>query len=231
MDGSENIIEVREIDNLKLGVRELDRLFPYGVPRISNILFSGPLNSNKLILCLKLLINHAKMGEKGLFLSFHTSEEKILNLLKEVEPNILNFLNSGTIKTKRLNPFEIGEEFARENKQDMRVSQFLERLKFVHEFAPSIVVVDSLTALQLGFPNNKLAFRDFIDNLFHYFEMLGLLSFIIRDEEDTTEQFYEDIISDCIIHLSNNKLRVLKNFPQLEHIGIISKIKSKLGLF
>jgi KaiC/GvpD/RAD55 family RecA-like ATPase len=209
-----NVVEIREIESTPLGIGKLDSIFSGKVPRICNIVFSGPIGSDSLHTSLQIMLNKAKDGEPSLYISFHNSEEKILNFLKTMDSNILNFLNRGTIMVKRLNPFEMANIYCKSPNEQDRIKKFLDQFKFVEEFKPGTVVVDSLSSLQLAFPNDKLVYRDYLDNLFHYFENLGIMAIFIREFalQEAAEEFYEDIIADSVLYFDKGSIKPIKRF-------------------
>ncbi len=166
----EDTVEIREIVTTTLGYPELDNLMKNGVPRICNILFVGMMSTGKTSTGLKLLLNTAKKGEKALYISFQDSEEKIINVMKNLDSKILEYVNSGNIQVNKLDPFEISKDCMVENGEGHEHIEAEKKLDFVEIFKPKVIVVDSLSALELSFSDNKMCYRKYVDEMFKYFE-------------------------------------------------------------
>ena len=235
----EEVVEIREIESISLGLKEVDKHFPRGVPRICNMVFVGTMSTGKTLTALKLILEKARQGEKALYISFHDSEEKIINIMKTLDEKILDYVNSGNIMIKKLNPFEIVNEFttADNAKKFGKCCRFLE---FTELFGPQLVVVDSLSSLELSFGENKIDYRHYIDRMFKYFEKLGLLAIFIKElkrDEDVNKEFFENLLADTILYFYRVKgskkslSKVLKEYPLPDSVNIDKTKKEKKGFF
>ncbi len=234
----EDLVELREIELMSLGLKEIDNLFPKGIPKICNMMFMGTMSTGKTLTALNLILERAKLGEKALYISFHDSEEKIINVMKSLDPKILDYVNSGNIMIKKLNPFQIVDDFTKKaNKNFEKCCKYLE---FVQVFGPQLVVVDSLSALELTFGQNKIDYRHYVDRMYKYFERLGLLGVFIQElksDSEINKEFFENLLSDIIIYFSRNEnskksdLKVIKEYPIPESAKKANPKKQKRGLF
>jgi len=224
-NSKEDMVEIREIELAPLGIKELDKLFKHGVPKICNMLFVGVMSSGKTLTALKLILSTAKKGEKAIYISLHDSEEKIINIMKSMDKDILTYVNSGNILIKKLDTFEIArlchfkkEELEKKQEAAMNCNFTLE---FVEKFNPSVVVVDSLSTLELTFSDDKMCYRHYISNMFKYFEDVGVRSVMIKElvkEEDLHIEFFENILADSILYFAHKKdggveIKLIKDYP------------------
>ena len=232
-----SVVAVREIETGSIGLKEIDILYKKGIPKISNILLVGPLNANKQVTCINLVINRAVRGQRAAYLSFNLSEEKILNLMKQVDKDILNYLNEGNILVKKVDPFEIERFYAKPHKEKDRVAKFLEKFQFIQDFNPSLIIVDSITALKQVLQDDNLHYRQYLDTMFKFFAILGVTGVFIKDlpqNEKINKEFYEYILADSILYFSKSffgktKIKLVKSFElKPSESGFWDKIK---GLF
>ncbi len=222
---SEEVVEVRELEFSEIGLKEIDTLFKKGIPNICNILFVGEMSTGKTISALKLILATAKKGQKAIYLSLQDSEEKIINILKSLDKDIINYLNSGNIQVKKLDIFNIIKECnikRAELEKNVNIDLNLESsLSFVEAYNPNLIVVDSLSALELGFSDDKMCYRHYIDCLFKYFEKIGVRAIYIKElvkEEELHKEFFENILVDCILFFKSDKkgkkeIKLIKEYP------------------
>ena len=231
----ENLIELREITLVPLGLKELDTLFPKGIPKICNMMFMGIMSTGKTLTALNLILEKAKQGEKVLYISFHDSEEKIINIMKTLDSEILDYVNSGNIMIKKLNPFEIIHDFTNKD-ATQKFSMSCKYLEFIEVFGPQLVVVDSLSTLELTFGQNKIDYRHYVDRMYKYFEKMGLLGIFIQElksDSEINKEFYENLLSDIIVYFSRSEknkksdLKVIKEYPIPEEAKIEQKSKKQ----
>jgi KaiC/GvpD/RAD55 family RecA-like ATPase len=218
----EETVEIREMEILPMGIKELDSIFKKGVPKICNFLFVGEMSTGKTSVALKMLLATAKRGEKALYLSLHDTEEKIINILKSMDKDILNYLNSGNILVKKLDPFEIARQCSirkaeLDSNPNMGFKDCRQTLDFIEVISPSLVIVDSLSAIELCFSEEKMCYRHYVDNMFKYFEKLGIRSIFIKElvvESDLHKEFYENLLADCILLFKGKgKINLIKEYP------------------
>ncbi len=198
---AESIVEIREIGSRKFGYKNLDRLFRKGIPSICNIIFAGKMSTGKTETAMKI----ALQSSKAAYISLQDSEEKIINTFYVLDNKVLEKINAGSISIKKLDTFEMAR------------TQDIEPFTHLKEFAPDIVIVDSLSSLRLSFGDNQIGYRYFIDKLFKYFESLGIIAIFIKeldDEKEINKEFYENILSDIIITFAKggHKLTVVKYY-------------------
>ena len=75
------------------------------------------------------------------------------------------------------------------------------------DFKPDIVIVDSLTAIASVFIENTGNYRIYVEQLFRYFQKLGITSFLITETEQMPTRFsptgVEEFLADGVIVLYN----------------------------
>ena len=77
-----------------------------------------------------------------------------------------------------------------------------------------------------------MCYREYVDEMFKYFEKLGVISVFIKElmkEENVNKEFYENILAYIIIFFEKGKdeklnLKLIKEYP-------LPKTKQKKGLF
>ena len=60
------------------------------------------MSTSKTITSLQIALEAAKKGQRALFISFHDSEEKIINIMSSIDKDVLTYINSGNIHIKNL---------------------------------------------------------------------------------------------------------------------------------
>jgi KaiC/GvpD/RAD55 family RecA-like ATPase len=226
MTQKDAVVEIREITAEKIGVREIDSLFKAGIPKICNILFTGTMSTGKTQAALKMLLAVARKGDRAMFISLHETEEKIINILKAQDAKILDYINSGIIIIKKLDTFELARYCQVKQKamdasgQAASFDDCSAPLRFIEDFNPRLVIVDSISALELSFFDQKMCYRHFMDVMFKYFERLGVLGIFVKelkDDKELNSEFYENILADIILHFHQKKnktvIDVLKHYP------------------
>ena len=227
----EDVVEIRELTLTRLGLPEIDNIFRRGIPNICNLLFVGTMSTGKTLTALKAILSMARQGKRAMYISFHDSEEKIINVMHSIDSDILKYINAENISIQKLDPFTMGHTCT---KEDFDSYEFLQ---FVEIFSPNLIVVDSLSALELGFPEHKLCYRKFVDDMFKYFEKLGVVTIFIKDlksKEEVHQEFFENIIADVIVEFERTQkgeksIKLVKDYPipqpKKEKKGILSFLR------
>ncbi len=66
------------MERVKSGVDGLDNVLGGGIPKGSSVLVTGSCGTGKSVLCLQYIVKGAEEGQKGLYVSFEESREKLL---------------------------------------------------------------------------------------------------------------------------------------------------------
>ena len=122
------------IDKVKTGIDGLDKALLGGIPKGSLVLVSGGAGTGKSSLCMQYLVNGAKMGEKGLYVSTEQNRDELVKQAKEYNWPIEELERKGMLQISYL---EL-------SKQD---NFFAWVKRTTSTFQPKRIVIDSLTAL------------------------------------------------------------------------------------
>lgn len=86
-------------DRAKLGVPDIDRLLDDGVPCGSSVLISGAAGTGKTLLSLEFIYRGAsEFGEKGLFVSFEETEERLISNAETMGWDLEGEIKKGNIE-------------------------------------------------------------------------------------------------------------------------------------
>lgn len=217
----ENLMKKREY--IKTGIQGFDDLFEQGIPKRSAILIAGGAGSGKTIMCLQMLVNAAKQGKKCLYMSFEESEDRLREHMEDFGWDVKGLEKSGNFLIKRLSIFDITRSVdALLSKARGELLIDVEPVIIPGNFKPEIIVVDSLTAIASAFIGRKENYRSYVEQLFRFFEQMGVTSFLITETQQVPTIFspsgVEEFLADGVIVLYNirsgdvreNAIEVLK---------------------
>ncbi len=195
---------------IKTGVPGFDDLFENGIPQGNAVLVAGGAGSGKTIFCLQTLIHHAKKGDKCFYMSFEESEERLISHMEEFGWDPQKLIKKGNLMLKRMSPFEIArsvEGMLEKEKGELLID--IDPVVLPEHYKPSIVVVDSLTAVASAFTGKDDSYRIYIEQLFRFFEKLGATSFLITETKQIPEVFsttgVEEFLADGVVVMYNFK--------------------------
>jgi len=193
---------------IKTGIEGLDALFTDGIPKRTSVLVAGGAGSGKTLLCLQILLNAAKSGKKCLYMSFEESAERLKSHMENFGWKLDKI--PGTLMIKRFNLFDITRSIdALLAKQSGDLLIDVKPVILPDDFKPDIVVVDSLTSIASAFIGREETYRIYIEQLFRYFEEMGINSFFISETTQNPEVFsptgVEEFLADGVIVLYNIK--------------------------
>lgn len=177
----------------RTGISGFDSLMDRGIPKGISVLVAGGPGTGKTIFCLQLLANAAKAGKKVLYISFEESAERLLQHIEGFGWDISEHLKKNQVLIKRFNPFKLSrsvEAMLAKAKGELLIEMSSSDL-FPRGFAPDIVIVDSITALASAFSESGETYRIYIEQLFRFFEKLGVTSFLISETEDAPHRLSE----------------------------------------
>ncbi len=233
---------VRKREHIKTGIRGFDRLFEKGIPEKSAVLVAGGAGSGKTIMGLQILHNAAREGKKCLYMSFEESEGRLREHMENFGWNPHELEKKGRLKLQMFNTFDINrslEALMAKAEGDLLID--IKPIVLPHGFRPDVVVVDSLTAIASAFRTNT-NYRSYIENLFRYFENLGVTSFLITETEQVPTVYsptgVEEFLADGVIVLYNvrkgdireNAIEVLKMRGTKHVKKIVAMRVSKSGM-
>ncbi|HDD63890.1 MAG: hypothetical protein DRJ32_04520 [Thermoprotei archaeon] len=133
---------MKVMNRIRTGTKGLDELIEGGFPENSLILLAGHPGTGKTIMSWQFLIEGARNGEKGLYISFMESPEEHVRNLKEVSIDIQPFIDRGLIEILELMPT-----------LDKGLESTLNLIwQKIEEFRPKRIVLDSVTAILMVVP-------------------------------------------------------------------------------
>lgn len=207
---------------VRTGIRGFDELFEKGIPRGNAVLIAGGAGSGKTIMCLQMLADAARRGEKCLYMSFEESEERLRSHMMDFGWNPSELERKGRLVIKRFSIFDIARSI--DALLAKRKGELLIDVKPVilpDGFKPDRIVVDSLSSIASAFAQNE-TYRSYIEQLFRFLEEIGTTSFLITETEQIPRIFsptgVEEFLADGVIVLYNirkgdireNAIEVLK---------------------
>ncbi|OYT30801.1 MAG: hypothetical protein B6U94_05285 [Thermofilum sp. ex4484_79] len=130
------------MNRVKTGTKGLDELIEGGFPESSLILLAGHPGTGKTIMSWQFLVEGARNGERGLYISFIESPEEHIRNLLEVNINIQPYIEQGLIEILELMPT-----------LDKGLESTLNLIwQKIEEFKPKRIVLDSVTAILMVVP-------------------------------------------------------------------------------
>ncbi|MBN2043120.1 MAG: AAA family ATPase [Candidatus Aenigmarchaeota archaeon] len=201
---------VTKQDYIKIGIPGFDELIEKGVPKGNAILISGGPGSGKTIFCLQIANFFVEKGKRCVYMSFEEEEAKLKQHMKDFGWDPDKNIKNGNLAIKGFDPFEVVrliEAMVEESKGELLIKT--PPIKFLKEFMPDIVVVDSLSAVAAAFSGHETSYRLYISQLFRYLNSMGVTSFVITETEEIpteiTRRGCEEFLADGVILLYNLK--------------------------
>jgi len=168
----------------------LDGLVEEGIPKGSSVLIAGGAGSGKTIMCLQILYNAAKKGEKCLYMSFEESRERLIQHMEDFGWNPRELEERGNLIIKQFNTFDIirsVDALLAKARGELLIDVMPVILP--ENFKPDRIVVDSLTAIASAFTGKRENYRSYIEQLFRFFEQIGATSFMITETAQIPTQY------------------------------------------
>jgi KaiC/GvpD/RAD55 family RecA-like ATPase len=216
--GKDEVISTIKKDSKRYiftGLPGFDQLLYKGIPRGASTLVAGGAGSGKTLFALQSLINHAKKGDKCLYMSFEESEEKLIQHMEDFGWPAKKLIKKGNLMVQRFNPFEITrsiDALLLKAKGELMID--LQPIIFPQKFNPDFIVVDSLTAISSAFIGKEDSYRIYIEQLFRFFENLKATSFLITETEQVPKIFstsgVEEFLADAVVvlyHIKRGNIR------------------------
>ena len=206
--GKKGAIEVKGREYIKTGIKGLDELFDFGIPKGATVLMAGGAGSGKTILCLQIIANAVKEGKKCIYMSFEESEKRLRQHMEDFKWDANDMEKKGMLLIKRFKLFDIArsiEAMLSKAKGDVEIE--IEPMILPKDFKPDIIVVDSLTAIASAFIGMERNYRVYIEQLFLFFEKLNATAFLITETKEVPTVFsptgVEEFLADGVIVLYN----------------------------
>ena len=195
---------------IPLRVSNFDELIDRrGIERASTLLISGGCGTGKSTFCMQSLYNSALQGERGIYISFEESPERLRRHMKNNFGWDLEKLeDGGRLALLRIDPFELARS-VEAAVAHQREKLLIEVKDLELPFKPDRVVIDSLTALSSAFMDHAEEYRTYVRHLFKTFASLNALTFAITETEQEPRMYsrlgIEEFLSDGVIVMYNIK--------------------------
>lgn len=193
----------------KTGISGLDSVLSGGVPAGNLVLLSGPCGTGKTTLALEMLVNGARAGESGIFLSTTETVERVLQ-----NASSFAFFDRSLVD-KKLHFFDLAEIYDKLNISAELSDKDIDSLvrwfsKTVKEEGATRVVIDSLSGLCQRLAKPELV-RDITLRLGRALSAAGVTT-VATSETRVGESAYstfgvEEGVADGIILLGNHDSR------------------------
>jgi len=173
----------KRIKKFTTGVDGFDDLLKEGLPEGNAIIVEGGPGSGKTIFCLNVIHEACRKGKKCLFMSFEEPEDRLRDHMKDFGFEPIKYESKGLLRIKRFNALDIArsvEALLSEAKKELLIE--LHPVLIPKDFAPDLLVIDSLSSISSAFTGEKGRFRIYMEQLFRYLESNNITSFLIREE-------------------------------------------------
>jgi circadian clock protein KaiC len=231
----------KEREFIKTGIEGFDKLFKHGIPKGSAVLIAGGAGSGKTIMCLQILANAARAGEKCLYLTFEESEKKLKEHMENFGWKPGELEKKGKLMIKRMSSHDVArsvEALLAKERGELMID--IEPVILPKGFRPDRIVIDSVSAIASGFAGREENYRSYIGQLLRYLEKLEVTSFMITETEQVPKIFsptgIEEFLADGVVILYNIrkgdvresaievlKLRGAKHMKKIVAMNILDK--------
>ncbi len=156
----------RDFERVSSGVPGLDELLMGGYVRSTTTLIAGPSGAGKTMLALHFLIDGAAKGERGLLLTFQESPNRLLQMMRTIDPASQSYVRRGVVRIEHVFPMSVSAE-----------EVIHQLVKWCGELRIRRLVIDSLSDL-LSSVDDELAARDLAYSLVKLLEWMGVTTLV-----------------------------------------------------
>jgi len=196
------------MNRLKTNIPGFDELIEGGLPEGRSFLVSGGTGTGKTIFCIQFLVNGAKNGEAGIYLTLDERPELIREdmlrfgwNLRQLEDNGLLKIIDGTIAKIGI-PSE--EEFSLPATGFDLDKLLLELMKAIKKIKAKRVIIDSIPALGLNFESEH-EIRKAVLKLVYLLSRAGVTTIMTTEISEDSKQYgkygVEEFVADGVIIL------------------------------
>lgn len=203
-------VNVHAEEYIRTGVQGFDSLIEKGIPKGSQVLMAGGPGTMKTTFSMQILVNLAKSGKKGLYLSFEESEANLIRNMGSYGWDFKSLLETGNLVIKTMDPFRMSrsvETLLAQARGELLIEVNEAENLIPKGMDPDFVVVDSLSAISAGFFGRSEGYRAYISQLFETLRKLGVTSFLISEIEHNTTKYsqsgVEEFLADAVFALYN----------------------------
>ena len=183
----EQIIDNKEIEKFKLGIKGFDDLFREGIPKSAAVIIEGGPGSGKTIFCLQAAYCACKKGLKVLYMTFEEPEKRLRHHMRSFGWNPESLEKSGRLLIMKFSSLDVArsvEALLSEAKKELLIE--IQPVLIPGEFEPDIVCIDSLSSIASAFSGEEYRFRVYMEQLFRYLETHNITSLLVRETENPT---------------------------------------------
>ncbi|MBO8175014.1 MAG: AAA family ATPase [Thermococcus sp.] len=190
---------------ISTGVKGLDELIEGGLIPGRVYLVTGPPGSGKTTLALQFLLEGAKHGEKGLYVSLIQKPEEVIKDMAKYDPSIFAY-----VKAWKIMLYDLGPILWRETSKVPTWGSVLSRIKELSETEKiDRLVIDPVTAIEFSVSNpaeKRAELARFIRGL----EDLGTTAYLVAEMTDMDRYTEEHYLTSGVImmhyFMHNNKM-------------------------
>jgi len=143
-------------------------------------------------------------------MSFEEDEKRLKQHMKDFGWEPQKLVDDGYLSIKQFDPFEVVrliEAMVEDSKGELLIKT--PPIKFLQDFKPEVVVIDSLSAVAAAFSGHDNNYRLYISQLFRYLNNMGVTSFVITETEEIPTEINrrgcEEFLADGVVLLYNIK--------------------------
>jgi len=199
---------VGSMNRIKTGIKGFDELVEGGLPEGRSFLVSGGTGTGKSIFAIEFLVNGAKQGEPGIYLTLDERPELIREDMLRFGWNLRQMEDAGTFKIIDGTIAKVGipsdEEFSLPATGFDLDKLLLELMRAIKKIRAKRVVIDSIPALGLNF-DSEGEVRKAILKVIYLLSRAGVTAILTTETTEGSNQFsrygVEEYVADGVIML------------------------------
>jgi circadian clock protein KaiC len=191
------------------GIVGLDELFSGGFPKGTATLVAGEPGAGKTVTALHFLLNGARMGDKGLYISFQEDPNQLRKIAFNFGYDLSQFERQGTLKMLYVSPVELDID-----------EHILEIIDGVERLGADRVVVDSVGDLEAGAARDHDRFFNYIYSMVQYFKNNVITSMLTAE--------MSEIFGSGLIMTGRGISHIADNIILLRYVEMESRVKRVL---